>query len=276
MKKSKDGKICYRINEFSNMTGFAPAVIRYYESQGYPFPRREENGYRTFQVEDAYRINMFRSIRARGFSISESIALLDDTPRAELCARLEENLHQMDLDMARMQGRRDWTAESIELLRFRAKEPEAVWEEQREDILILPASVEDDYAIAQQNAELRQVWDSEVGITRYIGMCDGEAFGRGEPAGLDAGAAVSVSDFERFSLPSDETVRRAALGRCVCFFAGEGDQNYLRLERHPEVKKYLEQNHLTVQGEAILFYLMLYLEEDGEDLAVVMLPVKEA
>ena len=84
MKKLKDGTIRYRINEFSNMTGIPPAVIRYYESQGYPFPRREANGYRTFQVEDAYRLNMFRSIHARGFSVGESIALMQDTPRQEL------------------------------------------------------------------------------------------------------------------------------------------------------------------------------------------------
>ena len=44
MKKMKDGTIRYRINEFSNMTGIPSAVIRYYETQGYPFPKREANG----------------------------------------------------------------------------------------------------------------------------------------------------------------------------------------------------------------------------------------
>lgn len=275
MKKTKDGKIRYRINEFSNMTGFAPAAIRYYETQGYPFPQREENGYRTFQVEDAYRINMFRSIRARGFSINESLALMQDVPRELLCEKLEKNLQNMDLELARMQRRRDWVEESIHLLRFRAKKPAAVWEEQREDVMILPASIKDDYSVAQQNAKLRQVWDDGIGITRYAGFCDGSTFAAGEPAGIDCGAAVGVTDFSYFELPQDDTVRRATMGRCVCFFAGEGDQEYLRLERHPEVQNYLQQHSLRVRGEIILFYLMLYLQEDGEDLAVAAIPVTE-
>ena len=166
MKKLKDGTIRYRINEFSNMTGIPPAVIRYYESQGYPFPRREANGYRTFQVEDAYRLNMFRSIHARGFSVGESIALMQDTPRQELQDRLAENLNAMDLEIERLRQRRNWTEESLRLLELRAREPDAVWEEQLEETLYHPASIQDDYTIAQDNAAVRIAWDERVGMTR--------------------------------------------------------------------------------------------------------------
>ena len=235
MKKLKDGTIRYRINEFSNMTGIPPAVIRYYESQGYPFPRREANGYRTFQVEDAYRLNMFRSIHARGFSVGESIALMQDTPRQELQDRLAENLNAMDLEIERLRQRRNWTEESLRLLELRAREPDAVWEEQLEETLYHPASIQDDYTIAQDNAE-------------------------------------------RFSLPVDETVRRLPMGRCVCFFTDSRDREYLRLERHPAVRGHLAQHHLQAAGDILLYYLMLYIaeKEDGEDLAVACLPVREA
>ena len=276
MKKLKDGTIRYRINEFSNMTGIPPAVIRYYESQGYPFPRREANGYRTFQVEDAYRLNMFRSIHARGFSVGESIALMQDTPRQELQDRLAENLNAMDLEIERLRQRRNWTEESLRLLELRAREPNAVWEEQLEETLYHPASIQDDYTIAQDNAAVRIAWDERVGMTRYVGICSGEDFAAGRPAGIDAGAAATITNAERFSLPVDETVRRLPMGRCVCFFAGESDQNYLRLEHHPAVQDYLAQHHLQAAGDILLYYLMLYIKEDGEDLAVACLPVREA
>lgn len=278
MKKLKDGTIRYRINEFSNMTGIPPAVIRYYETQGYPFPRREVNGYRTFQVEDAYRLNTFRSIHARGFSIGESIELLQDTPRQVLCDRLKENLKAMDLEIERMHQRRDWIAESIYLLEKRASDPQAAWEVQVEETLYHPASVESDYTIAQGNAAVRIAWEERVGVTRYVGICSGEEFTAGKPAFVDNGVAAPVSSAERFSLPLDETVRRLPMGRGVCFFADSRDREYLRLERHPAVRDYLAQHHLKAAGDILLYYLMLYIaeKEDGEDLAVACLPVREA
>lgn len=276
MKKMKDGTIRYRINEFSNMTGIPPAVIRYYETQGYPFPKRESNGYRTFQVEDAYRLNMFRSIHARGFSVSESIELMKNRPRQEIHDKLEENLKSIDLEIERLRQRRSWIEESIHFLEKREAAPHAVWEEHREESLFHPASIERDYAVAQRNAGVRTAWDEQVGMTRYAGICSGEDFAAGRPAYIDAGAAATVSDAEKFALPADETVRRLSMGRCVCFFIGDGDQNKLCLERHSEVKMYLEANHLKAAGELLIYYLMLYIEEDGEDLAVACLPVEKA
>lgn len=276
MKKLKDGTIRYRINEFSNMTGIPPAVIRYYETQGYPFPKREVNGYRTFQVEDAYRLNTFRSIHARGFSVGESIALMQDTPRQVLCDRMKENLKAMDLEIERIRQRRNWIAESIHLLELRAREPDAVWEEQIEETLYHPASIQDDYTIAQDNAAVRTAWDERVGMTRYVGICSGEDFAAGRPAQIDAGAAATVTNAERFALPLDETVHRLPMGRCICFFTDSKDREYLRMERHPAVRDYLAQHHLKAAGEVLLYYLMLYIKEDGEDLAVACLPVQEA
>lgn len=274
MKKLKDGTIRYRINEFSNMTGISPAVIRYYETQGYPFPKREANGYRTFQVEDAYRLNMFRSIHARGFSVEESIALMKDTPRQELHDRLAENLKTMDLEIERLRQRRNWTEESIHLLELHTKEPNAVWERQIEETLYHPASLLDDYTIAQDNAEVRTAWDERVGMTRYVGICSGEDFVTGHPAQIDAGAATTITNAERFGLPLDETVRRLPMGRCVCFFTDSRDREQLLLKNHPEVESYLAQHHLKVAGPILFYYLMLYIEEDGEDLAVACLPVE--
>lgn len=276
MKRLKDGTIRYRINEFSNMTGIPPAVIRYYETQGYPFPKREANGYRMFQVKDAYRLNMFRSIHARGFSVGESIALMKDTPRQELRDCLAEKRKAVDLEIERMRQRWNWIDESIHLLELRAKEPDAVWEAQVEETLYHPASIENDYTIAQDNAGVRIAWDERMGVTRYVGICSGEEFAAGRPAGIDAGCAAFLSDAERFDLPLDETVRRLPMGKCVCFFADSADRDDLRLEQHPVVREYLERAHLKAAGDVLLYYLMLYIEEDGEDLAVACLPVQQA
>ena len=153
-----------------------------------------------------------------------------------------------------------------------------MWEEQLEETLYHPASIQDDYTIAQDNAAVRIAWDERVGMTRYVGICSGGDFAEGRPAGIDAGAAATITNAERFSLPVDETVRRLPMGRCVCFFTDSRDREYLRLERHPAVRGHLAQHHLQAAGDILLYYLMLYIaeKEDGEDLAVACLPVREA
>ena len=57
----------YRIREFSAMTGLSQSKIRFYEKRGFLLSHREENGYRVFTPEDAFRSNAFRMLLQHGF-----------------------------------------------------------------------------------------------------------------------------------------------------------------------------------------------------------------
>src|SRR5699024_3023552 len=67
----------YRIKEFAAMTGLPPSKIRFYEKHGLLSARREENGYRVFSPEDAFRSNAFRVLLQYGFTVEQAVSMLD-------------------------------------------------------------------------------------------------------------------------------------------------------------------------------------------------------
>ena len=67
----------YRMKEFSAMTGLPQSKIRFYEKHGLILSDRQENGYRVFTPEDAFKSNAFRVLLQYGFSIDEAVAMLD-------------------------------------------------------------------------------------------------------------------------------------------------------------------------------------------------------
>ena len=73
MKKTEK----YKISEFANMVGLPQSKIRYYEKLGLFREKRTENGYRYYVPEDAFRVNAFRMLLTYGFSVEQSIELLD-------------------------------------------------------------------------------------------------------------------------------------------------------------------------------------------------------
>ena len=51
----------YKIGEFAAMTGMSPSKVRFYEKSGlFCANEREENGYRVFTPQYAFRANAFR------------------------------------------------------------------------------------------------------------------------------------------------------------------------------------------------------------------------
>ena len=67
----------YKIKEFAAMTGMPASKIRFYERRGLFRGEREENGYRVFTPEDAFRSNAFRVLLQYGFTIDEAIEMID-------------------------------------------------------------------------------------------------------------------------------------------------------------------------------------------------------
>ena len=59
------------------MTGLPQSKVRFYEKHGLVLSDRQENGYRVFTPEDAFRSNAFRTLLQYGFSIDEAVAMLD-------------------------------------------------------------------------------------------------------------------------------------------------------------------------------------------------------
>ena len=86
-------KDSYTIHEIAALYGVGPDALRYYEKLGLIRPRRAENGYRIYDLNDIYRLTILRDLRSLGFSmerigeylrdlsVSNTLQLLDEERR---------------------------------------------------------------------------------------------------------------------------------------------------------------------------------------------------
>ena len=61
----------YKINEISNLYNIGKDSLRYYEKIGILKPKREENGYRLYSIQDIWRLNIIKDLRILNFSMDK-------------------------------------------------------------------------------------------------------------------------------------------------------------------------------------------------------------
>ena len=67
----------YKIGEISKLYGIGADSLRYYEELGILKPRRDENGYRLYNLKDIYKLNVIRDLRLLNFSMEQIKEYLD-------------------------------------------------------------------------------------------------------------------------------------------------------------------------------------------------------
>ncbi|MFE4712676.1 MerR family transcriptional regulator [Paenibacillus sp. NPDC056722] len=67
----------YKINEISKLYGIGVDSLRYYEKLGLLVPRRDDNGYRLYSLQDIYKLNIIRDLRELDFTIPQIKSYLD-------------------------------------------------------------------------------------------------------------------------------------------------------------------------------------------------------
>ncbi|HCU33679.1 MAG TPA: MerR family transcriptional regulator [Ruminococcaceae bacterium] len=82
----------YRIKELAQLYGVGTDTLRYYERLGLIRPRRGENGYRLYSLQDIYRLTIIRDLRQLGFSTDRISAYLADLNINNTQALLREEL----------------------------------------------------------------------------------------------------------------------------------------------------------------------------------------
>ena len=73
-----DMKDSYTIHEIAALYGVGPDALRYYERLGLVRPRRAQNGYRIYDLNDIYRLTILRDLRSLGFSMERIGEYLKD------------------------------------------------------------------------------------------------------------------------------------------------------------------------------------------------------
>ena len=96
----------YRISELARLYGVSPDLLRYYEEQQLLCPKRSENGYRAYSIEDVWRLNVIRDLRTLDVPIPTIRAYLQDHSAATTRQLLEDELDLLDSRIARLQALR--------------------------------------------------------------------------------------------------------------------------------------------------------------------------
>lgn len=256
----------YRIAEFAKMVGIEPSTVRYYEKQGLIGKARDENGYRKFDKYDAFRMNHFRSIYARGFSIKETIELMENPERARFIEGLRKNSEDMERELRLLEVRKHWAEETVFLLERLERGEPMLWHTTVPDFYYLPASIDGDFSVTQENGGVRGFWEEYLGYTRFVAAGDAAAYLAGENV-FDLGEAVSAEHFARLGYPTDGTVKRLEMGECLCFAAE------LRAVCDDTIKDYLREHDLIPTGVLLSFFLMLTEQTQG-GFGVMAMPVR--
>ncbi len=102
-----------RIGEIAKLLGVTEKTLRHYERVGLLRPpRRTAHSYRIYDDNDMQRARHVMGLRGLGLSLEEIRCLLDEnssgrTRRKRLLGLLDEKLHEIDVDLAVLQGKRD-------------------------------------------------------------------------------------------------------------------------------------------------------------------------
>lgn len=93
----------FRIGELARLYGVSPDLLRYYEQQKLLCPRRTENGYRAYSIEDIWRLNVIRDLRTLNVPVETIRAYLSDHSAATTRQLLTDELDLLDKRIERLE-----------------------------------------------------------------------------------------------------------------------------------------------------------------------------
>lgn len=103
----------WRIGEIAKLLGVTEKTLRHYERVGLLRPpQRTAHSYRMYDDDDMRHARHVMGLRGLGLSLEEIRSLLSDqkagrTRRQRLLGLLDEKLHEIDVNLAVLQGKRD-------------------------------------------------------------------------------------------------------------------------------------------------------------------------
>ncbi len=111
----------FRIGEISKLYHIGPDSLRYYEELGILTPKRGENGYRLYCIDDIWRLNVIRDLRELGFSMERIQKYLENRTLDITQQLLQEELEIIQQRMETLSILRKNVNQRLEMIR-QAKE----------------------------------------------------------------------------------------------------------------------------------------------------------
>lgn len=104
----------YKIGEIASLYDIGTDSLRYYEELGILKPKRDDNGYRMYNIGDIRTLNILRELRSIGFSMGEIKAHLADFDVQKTLDLFQAEIAVIDKKTAELAALRNQLAERIE------------------------------------------------------------------------------------------------------------------------------------------------------------------
>ena len=269
MKKTEN----YKISEFANMVGLPQSKIRYYEKLGLFREKRTENGYRYYVPEDAFRVNAFRMLLTYGFSVEQSIELLDQQQSGDVFRQA-------------LMKKKQELKEEAELLEIRAKRIEGTLAamdkhlssrfsvEDVEDIIYVRASFGRDFHISSHHADMVARFVQNVAYTSYTRIIrKDDLLSDNEVVDPSYISSLPVSQASLLGEIDPEGVGYMTFGKCLV--------GYRQCTRADSVKKvnfrlfldYIKEHGYQVRNDMLIVPTFLNLDGKGLDVEKLIIPI---
>lgn len=117
MAKGTRPKRSYRISEISKLFGIGVDSLRYYERIGILSPRREENGYRTYDLDDMCRLALIKELRRLDVPMRQIKEYVDDQTVDGTVRLIEREIELVDAEISELEGRKRAMRERLDGIR---------------------------------------------------------------------------------------------------------------------------------------------------------------
>lgn len=273
-KGRKDVPQGYKISDFAAMVGMPQSKVRYYEKVGLFESRRQDNGYRWYTPEDAFRANSFRFLLQYGFSLEQAVKMLDERQTGEQF-------------MQSLEAQRTELQRQAELIRYRQKrldyiihliqsEPGEKFEvADIEDQIYVRASYGRDFSVSVENAaELAEFADmlSISTFARIIQKSDFES----DQDFVDPSYVHLMPKQESFRLKNPQSVRieHLKMGKCLRYQRQKTREESVKKEAFEPMFAWLRDHGYKMRNDILLMPAFLNLDGQGSDWETLLIPIE--
>jgi DNA-binding transcriptional MerR regulator len=256
------------------MTGIAPSKIRFYEKHGLLETHKDESGYRYFTPNDAFRVNAFRMLLQYGFTVEQSVQMLEANQGEEwFVEKLKEQVVSIDKEIALQTSRKTLINKVVDLLEEEATcKLEVIY---MPDFLYVYASQGLDFSISATNKKELAIFADLLSMSYYARIFKMEEFIRDYDTVHPSYAfAIAAINEEYLGHYDKSKVEYLSLGRCVRYIR---KVNRLESEQRRSFKNlfdYLQKNNYQIRGDLILLPTFLKLDNTGRDFETIYVPIK--
>lgn len=256
------------------MTGLPQSKIRFYEKHGLVLSDRQENGYRVFTPEDAFRSNAFRVLLQYGFGIDEAVAMLDakqgtEDFKASLLGQQEKLRREADQIAYRLR-RLESTLGAID------SQPGLEFElVDAHDQLFVNSSHGRDFSVALENERTIAEFYDLLSITSCVRVIKKADLLDDQPAvSPDYGLAMAEHEQHRLSPEALGQTKRLCLGKCIRFRRRATRTESVQKETFAGLFAYLDDHGYELRGDVVLFPSFLNLDGQGSDIETLYVPIR--